>query len=92
VGDLLEAYAALTLQTLTGYAFVTDQHRFCVINGKSRDHQKLLQKAADGLDPTRRAPAAAAPRAGVKWGLGGDILGVVSKISRFSPAGGSVTP
>jgi hypothetical protein len=40
----------------------------------------------------QRAPAAADPRAGFKWGLGGDVPGVVPKIPRFSPAGGSMTP
>jgi hypothetical protein len=54
--------------------------------------QTRLQKAADGLDPRWRAPAAADPHAGVKWGLGGDVPGVVPRIPRFSSAGDGVTP
>jgi hypothetical protein len=70
----------------------TDQRRLCGIDRESGDQQALLQEATDGLDPTRGAPAPADPHAGVKWGLGSDVPGVVSGVPCYPSTGGGVTP
>jgi hypothetical protein len=61
-------------------------------DGQSGDQQALLQEAADGLDATRRTPAAADTDARLEWRLGGHISGVVSGVPCLPPANGSVTP